>query len=124
VAEAGSPYAGFVGVPLAFSGAASTGTITGYAWTFGDSGAASGVAPSHTYASTGTFEVVLTVTGPGGTDADTTTATISVPALADAGGPYADTLGASIAFDGSGSSGATSYAWDFGDSSSGTGATP
>lgn len=124
VADAGSPYSGFVGVPLPFSGAASSGVVSGYSWTFGDGNAGSGAAPTHTYASSGTFEVILTVTGPGGVDADTTTASIAIPSVAVAGGPYADTLGASITFDASGSSGATSYSWDFGDGSNGTGVSP
>ncbi|MBL7813055.1 MAG: PKD domain-containing protein [Bacteroidetes bacterium] len=39
-----------------------SGTITTYSWTFGDGGTSSNSAPSHTYGSTGTFNVGLTVT--------------------------------------------------------------
>jgi PKD repeat protein len=48
------------------------------------------------------------------------------PPEADAGGPYAGPEGASIVFDGRGSSGegTLTYAWSFGDGSSGTGAQP
>jgi PKD repeat protein len=38
------------------------GSINSYAWTFGDSGVGSGVAPAHGYATDGTYSVTLTVT--------------------------------------------------------------
>lgn len=44
----------------------STGVITSYAWNFGDGSTSSETNPSHTYNSVGTYTVVLTVTGPGG----------------------------------------------------------
>ena len=52
-----------------FNGAASydsDGTITNYAWKFGDGTTGSGPAVSHTYASPGTYTVTLTVTDNGG----------------------------------------------------------
>jgi rhamnogalacturonyl hydrolase YesR len=48
----------------------SDGTVTAYAWTFGDSASGSGVNPTHTYALGGTYTVTLTVTdNSGGTNA-------------------------------------------------------
>jgi PKD repeat protein len=41
-------------------------TITGYAWTFGDTGTGTGVGPSHTYSAGGTYTVQLTVTDSNG----------------------------------------------------------
>jgi len=46
----------------------STGDITGYEWDFGDGETSSEIAPTHLYRQLGTFEVSLTVTGPGGSD--------------------------------------------------------
>ena len=51
--------------------------ITGYAWDFGDGGAATGVSVSHTYAATGTYPVTLTVTDSAGA---TGTATVTASA--------------------------------------------
>ena len=42
------------------------GTISSYAWDFGDGGTSSDQNPSYTYTSGGTYTVNLTVTGPGG----------------------------------------------------------
>ena len=44
----------------------STGSITSYAWDFGDSGASTLSNPAHTYTTAGDYSVNLTVTGPGG----------------------------------------------------------
>ena len=49
----------------------SLGTITSYAWTFGDGGTSTVRNPSHVYATAGTYTVGLTVTGPGGSNTQT-----------------------------------------------------
>jgi YVTN family beta-propeller protein len=70
VAPDQSPTAAFtapsatVGVPTAFSGAASSdpdGTVAGWSWLFGDGGSATGVAPSNTFAAAGIFNTKLSV---------------------------------------------------------------
>ncbi len=53
------------GLTCTFSAAGSyddDGTIVGYRWQFGDGQTGTGVAPTHTYASAGSYQVVLTVT--------------------------------------------------------------
>ncbi len=135
VADANGPYSALVGDSITFDGTGSSdpdGTIVSYAWDFGDGNTGSGATPSHSYAAAGTYNVSLVVTdNDGNTDSATSTATISdppQPPVADANGPYSALVDESITFDGTGSSDPdgtiVSYAWDFGDGNTGTGATP
>lgn len=53
------------------------GTITSYAWTFGDGATGSGRTATHTYGSAGTYDITLTVTDDrGGTDRTTRTVAV------------------------------------------------
>jgi PKD repeat protein len=135
VADANGPYSGTVGMPLTFDGTASNdpdGTIVAYSWDFGDGNTGSGVAPTHTYMTDGSFTVTLTVTDDvGDTGMATSTATIGLgnqPPVADPNGPYVGTVGAAVQFDGSASNdpdgSIISYSWDFGDGNSGSGPMP
>ncbi len=134
VVNPGGPYTGTAMEPVSFNGSASSdpekNTLT-YSWQFGDGSTASGADPTHTYAKAGTFTVTLTVTDThGGTATGTTTATIAAykEPVANAGGPYAGKVGTAITFSGAKSSdpegNPLTYAWNFGDSSTGTGVSP
>jgi PKD repeat protein len=80
-AVSATPTSGNAPLAVAFSGAGSSdpdGTISSYAWNFGDGTTGSGVSVNHTYNSTGTFNAVLTVTdNDGATDTDTVVITVS-----------------------------------------------
>jgi len=135
VADPGGPYSGDTGAPVQFDGSGSTdpnGDAIGYTWDFGDGQTSTLPSPSNTYAAAGTYTVTLTVDDGTLSDSATTTATIADPAVnsppvADAGGPYSGDTGAPISFSGAGSTDPdgdntiTTYAWDFGDNSSGSG---
>lgn len=121
------------GAPVAFNGAASSDpnqgeSIAEYSWSFGDgSPAGGGVAPSHVYASPGAYTVTLAVTGSDGLTAPVShtvtvvAAPVAIPSLAT----RKPVAGSPVAFNGRLSTGGISaYAWHFGDSSVGSGATP
>ncbi|MGD9893619.1 MAG: PKD domain-containing protein, partial [Dehalococcoidia bacterium] len=81
-ANAGGPYTGAVGQPVAMTGSASplpADVAVNFSWTFGDGASGTGRTPSHTYSAAGTYTVTLNVTVPatGQQASATTTATIS-----------------------------------------------
>jgi PKD repeat protein len=123
--------------PVAFDGSASgdpDGTIASYAWSFGDGATETGASaskPSHTYAKAGTYNVKVTVTDNAGLTASvehSITVADAPPSASFNVTTSSPTAASPVAFDGSASSDPdgtiASYAWSFGDSSSGTGATP
>ena len=114
----GSPTSGVAPQVVAFSNA-SSGTITSYAWTFGDGGISAAVAPSHTYATPGVYTVSLTVTGPGGSNTQTRSNYITVgvapPVAQFTGSPTSGSMPLTVNFTSTSSGSITSYAWTFGD---------
>ncbi|MFJ2543459.1 PKD domain-containing protein [Microbacterium sp. NPDC087589] len=98
-----------------------------YAWDFGDGTTANGATASHAYASGGTYTITLTVTDSTSLiDAVTRSVTVA-PNQAPTAVIGATTDHLDVALDGSDSSDPdgtiATYAWDFGDGTTGTGAT-
>jgi PKD repeat protein len=96
----------------------SGGSVSTYAWDFGDGGTASTANPTHSFAATGTFNVQLTVTtATGCTDNVTTPVTVQQLPVADF---TANTVcsGNATSFTNASTGGPLTYAWDFGDSNS------
>ena len=124
-ASAGS---GDAPLEISFTDASSDDGALTWQWDFGDGGASSAQSPKHTYTAAGTYDVVLTVTDVNGVS-DAATRRITVNARPSASftansltgpAPFEPTF-TSTASDPDGS--IASYAWDFGDGTTGSGAT-
>jgi len=141
-----SPSTPTAGSPVAFDASAScpegatTGgcvatshTITSVSWNFGDGSTGSGTTTSHTFASSGVFNVTLTVTNDRGLSASktqqVTVGTGTPPTVAFVFGPTPVVVGATTNFDASASKAASgrtiaSFTWSFGDGDRKTTTTP
>lgn len=129
------PTSGQAPLDVSFDGTGSLdpdGTLVSYAWSFGDGSTATGRTASHTYTAGGTFTVTLTVTdNKGGSASATSSVQVAAPNLAPVAAfspspssgqaPVTVTYDAEASTDADGS--VASYAWDFGDGTTGTGAT-
>ncbi|MEL6524684.1 MAG: PKD domain-containing protein, partial [Chloroflexota bacterium] len=100
----------------------SQGEITGWEWDFNDDGVTDSTTedPVHTYIEAGTYEVTLTVTGPGGS---TTTEVIEIsvvtpldpPTASFAADPTSGAEDLTVTFTNTSNGSQLTYAWDFGD---------
>ncbi|MBG6214541.1 MULTISPECIES: PKD domain-containing protein [unclassified Cryobacterium] len=106
----------------------SDGTITSYAWNFGDGSTATGATTTHSYAAAGSYLVTLTVTDNAGASTVTSRTVDATDPPANVAPtaafsyqvtPLAIATDASASTDSDGT--ITGYSWDFGDGSTGTG---
>ncbi len=123
----GSPTSGVGPLPVSFSDL-SSGSISTYAWTFGDGATSSASNPSHTYSAAGTYTVSLTVTGAGGSDIETKTNYISVseaaPVAEFTGTPTSGDAPLLVNFSDQSLGSVSSWSWNFGDGSTSTAQSP
>lgn len=119
-----------VGKPVIFTAHASNGSLqfTSFSWVFGDGNTSVSQNPSHAFGTVGTFVVRLSVRDTLGA---TATASLAItvnpfPIATVSASTLTPTVGASVDFAAvpSGGTGPFSYAWNFGDSQTGVGATP
>ena len=102
----------------------STGTPTSWAWTFGDGGTSTLQNPTHTYAMTGTYTVVLKATNAGGSNPASKDVTVasasSAPVASFTFAPTSPTAGQTVNFTDTSTNTPTSWSWTFGDGDTST----
>ncbi len=130
-----SPAAPKEGDKVVFDASASTddGSIVSYSWSFGDGGTGTGVKTTHTYTVAGQYSVTLSVTDNLGATTLSSQQTVNVgagtgPTAVFSNSPTTPVAGTATNFNANASKAATGhsivgYDWDFGDGSSGSGAT-
>src|SRR5262249_54487004 len=134
-ANPGGPYSGYRNAPVTFHGSLSSdphGDARTHEGRCGDGATGTGVAPTHTYASLGTYSATLVVRDGASSSSPvaTTVAIVNRAPVAKPGGPYVgnNANGLVIAFDGSASydpdGDPLTYQWSFGDGTTGSGPTP
>ena len=97
------PSTGFAPLTVSFQITAS-GEIANWYWDFGDGVSSYAQNPSHTYSQHGTFTIILSVTGPGGSDDFSVPVTIAnPPPVADAGPDQTVDEGTQVLLNGSNS---------------------
>ena len=115
-----APSVGIAPLPATFT-STSTGTVTDVLWNFGDGTTSTLPVASHVYATAGTYDVTLTVTGPGGTHTAQQLGAVVVsepvlpPVAAFTATPATGQVPLSVAFTSTSTGTITSYAWSFGD---------
>jgi PKD repeat protein len=124
-----NPATGDAPLTVQFDSSASTGTITGYAWDFGDGNTSADANPQYTYTVPNSYTVTLTVSGPAGSSSMTSTVTVNAAAVAPVASftanPATGDAPLTVQFDSSASTGTiTGYVWDFGDGNTSADANP
>ena len=115
-----TPRSGTVPLTVSFTDQ-STGSITSYAWNFGDGGTSTDQSPAHQYTVAGSYPVNLTVTGPGGSDFEYKTNYITAnpapiaPVAAFSGTPRTGIAPFVVHFTDNSKGSPIGWAWYFGD---------
>jgi len=107
---------------------ASTGSPTSWLWTFGDGGSSTAQNPTRTYTQPGSYTVTLVASNAGGSGSTSRTITVSQAAPPSTNAPTPDfsfsplspTPGSAVQFNDSSAGSPLSWAWNFGDPSSGS----
>jgi PKD repeat protein len=100
----------------------SSGTIATYNWSFGDGATSTSAGPTHAYATPGPYSVSLTVNGPGGSNTESKTNYVTIPAVPTSGFVASPVSGAAplyVNFSNQ-ATGGTSWLWNFGDGTTST----
>lgn len=108
-----SKTSGLAPLTVAFSSTV-TGTVTGYAWNFGDGTTSTLPNPTHSFAAGGPYSVSLTVNGPGGSKTIAKTNFIVASAPPPVANFTHSTSGLAVRFTSTSTGTITAYSWNFG----------
>ncbi len=116
---------GVVPFQVTLDAAGSSGDIVSYQWDFGDNTSGEGLQTSHTFNEVGTYNAILIVTSSSGAISQSsvtiTTTSTPVPPIAQiATTSLTGDAPLTVSFNGTGSTGETTYLWSFGDGDSST----
>ena len=117
-----SPALGFVPLAVTFTDL-SGGTVTSWAWNFGDGQGSSEQQPAHTYAAVGSYTVTLTATGPGGSTTLVRPNLVSVAPPMTAAFTFVSPGGVApvtVRFTDQSTGSPTGWSWDFADGTTST----
>jgi len=99
----------------------SAGSPTSWQWNFGDGTTSAAQNPSHTYATAGSKNVTLTVTGSAGSDTSARTVTVGTALTASFNySPTSPTTAQAVQFNDASAGSPTSWLWNFGDGATST----
>lgn len=116
-----TPQSGNAGVTTFTFFDESTGTVTSRSWSFGDGATSTASVATHVFASSGTYPVTLTVTGPGGMSSATQNVSVSGPISAlFTWSPSSPTVNDTLQFTDLSGGAPQSWSWTFGDGTSST----
>lgn len=125
-----TPTSGVAPLTVQFSDQ-SSGTITGWQWSFGDQQSSTDQNPSHQYTIAGTYSVSLTVSGPGGSNTRTRQAFITVtpvqytrPVADFSATPTTGEVPLTVQFTDKSKNPVTGWQWTFGDGQTSTAQNP
>jgi len=122
--SAGGPYSGATGIPISMTASVISGTTTSpvFAWNFGDGASGIGPSVSHSYASTTSYHVTVSVIDSvsGASGFASTTATVGAGGsggalTVTAFGPYSGTVGVPVTMYATATDASPQYTWIFGD---------
>jgi len=122
-----TPTQGFAPLAVQFTDQ-SLGLLGTWAWSLGDGANSSEQSPSHVYATPGSYDVALTVSGPGGSDTKTMSALVTVadpqPVAAFGALPTGGVAPLLVQFGDASTGQVSAWSWSFGDGASSSEASP
>jgi PKD repeat protein len=121
-----TPTSGVSPLTVQFTATSSSsgGAVTSWGWSFGDNTSAAAQNTSHIYTKPGTYTATVTAIGPGGTVTKSVNIVVNTPVVAAiTASATGGTAPLTVNFSGTGSTGASSYSWNFGDGTTGSSST-